>query len=83
LFLAESAIIPITDKIFTRIGASDDLLFNQSTFMLEMVEAAYILNNATEKSLIIIDELGRGTSTLDGVSIAQSIIEYITQKYKS
>ncbi|MEG1711011.1 MAG: DNA mismatch repair protein MutS, partial [Clostridia bacterium] len=76
---ADKANIPITDKIFTRVGASDDLLFNQSTFMVEMIEAAYILKNATRNSLIIIDELGRGTSNLDGLSIAQAVIEYINQ----
>ncbi|MDD4291355.1 MAG: DNA mismatch repair protein MutS [Clostridia bacterium] len=74
---ASAAFVPLTDKIFTRVGASDDLTFNQSTFMVEMLEAAYILNNATKSSLIILDELGRGTSTSDGLSIAQAVIEYI------
>ncbi|MGL5100184.1 MAG: DNA mismatch repair protein MutS, partial [Fusobacteriaceae bacterium] len=72
--------IPLTDKIFTRIGASDDLLTGQSTFMLEMSEMANILNSATENSFIILDEIGRGTSTFDGISIATSITEYIHDK---
>lgn len=80
---ADKAVIPVTDKIFTRVGASDDILFNQSTFMVEMTEAAYILRNATEKSLIIIDELGRGTSSLDGLSIARAVVEFITEKIRA
>ena len=77
---ARSAEIPIVDKIFTRVGASDDLAFNQSTFMVEMVEVANILNNATQNSLIILDEIGRGTSTFDGLSIAWAVMEYASQK---
>ena len=77
---AKSAEIPIVDKIFTRVGANDDLAFNQSTFMVEMVEVANILNNATPKSLIILDEIGRGTSTFDGLSIAWAVMEYVSQK---
>ncbi len=80
---AKSADIPIVDKIFTRIGASDSLISNQSTFMVEMSETAYILKNATQKSLIILDEIGRGTSTFDGLSIAWAVVEFITEKIKA
>lgn len=78
---AKEAHIPITDRIFTRVGASDDLAFGQSTFMVEMSEVAYILANATDKSLIVLDEIGRGTSTFDGLSIAWSVIEYISKYF--
>ena len=77
---AEEARIGVVDKIFTRVGASDDLASGQSTFMLEMNEVAYILKNATKKSLIIYDEVGRGTSTFDGMSIARAIVEYTSGK---
>jgi DNA mismatch repair protein MutS len=77
---ASEAHIGIIDKIFTRIGASDDLSRGQSTFMVEMSETANILNNATEKSLVILDEIGRGTSTFDGVSIAWAVAEYLLHK---
>lgn len=79
---ATSAEIPIIDRIFTRIGASDDLNSGQSTFMVEMVEVANILNNATNKSLVLLDEVGRGTSTYDGMSIAWAVLEYVSQKIK-
>ena len=77
---AREARIGVVDKIFTRIGASDDLASGQSTFMLEMNEVAYILKNATKKSLIIYDEIGRGTSTFDGMSIAKAVAEYSAGK---
>ncbi|MGE3278208.1 MAG: DNA mismatch repair protein MutS [Candidatus Altimarinota bacterium] len=80
---ASSAQIGITDRIFTRVGASDDLSTGQSTFMVEMTEAANIINNATERSLIIFDELGRGTSTYDGVSIAWAILEHVAHEVKA
>ena len=80
---AESAKIGIVDRIFTRVGASDNLIHGQSTFMVEMQEAANILNNATSKSFIVLDELGRGTSTFDGVSIAWAIVEFIYKNIKA
>ena len=75
---AEKAKIGVVDRIFTRVGASDDLASGQSTFMVEMTEVAYILRNATAKSLLILDEIGRGTSTFDGLSIAWAVIEHIS-----
>ena len=77
---ATEARIGIVDKLFTRVGASDDLASGQSTFMLEMTEVAYILKNATPRSLIIYDEIGRGTSTFDGMSIAKAVAEYTASK---
>lgn len=77
---ASSADIGIVDAVFTRIGASDDLTTGQSTFMVEMSEMAYIIENATSKSLLILDEIGRGTSTYDGMAIARAVLEYVTDK---
>ena len=80
---ASSAQIGLVDRIFTRVGANDDLSRGQSTFMVEMNETANIVNNATERSLIILDEIGRGTSTFDGLSIAWSVAEYLHDKVKA
>jgi DNA mismatch repair protein MutS len=74
---AESAEIGLVDRIFTRVGASDDLVKGQSTFMVEMTETALIANNATKQSLVILDEIGRGTATYDGLSIAWSVVEHL------
>ncbi len=79
---AKSARIGVVDSIFTRVGAADDLSAGQSTFMLEMSEVASIIKNATSKSLIILDEIGRGTSTYDGMSIARAVLEYVSDKKK-
>ncbi len=79
---AKSANLPIIDKIFTRIGASDDLVSGESTFMVEMKEACNALTNATKNSLILFDELGRGTATFDGMSLAQAILEYVAKNIK-
>ena len=79
---AKEARISVCDRIFTRVGASDDLASGQSTFMVEMSETAHILKNATRNSLIILDEIGRGTSTFDGLSIAWAVVEYIADKEK-
>ena len=78
----ESANVPLIDKIFTRIGASDDLTLGQSTFMVEMMEANNAIKNATENSLILFDELGRGTATYDGLSLARAILEYVHDHIK-
>ena len=80
---AKSAEIPVIDRIFTRVGASDNLIFDQSTFMVEMTEVASILLNATRNSLLILDEVGRGTSTFDGLSIAWSVIEFLAEKVRA
>ena len=77
---ADYAKIGVVDKVFTRVGASDDLTLGQSTFMVEMIETSYILNSATDRSFILLDEIGRGTSTYDGVAIAWSVAEYIATK---
>ena len=80
---ADYAKIGVVDKIFTRVGASDDLTLGQSTFMVEMIETSFILNSATSKSFILLDEIGRGTSTYDGVAIAWSVAEYIATRIKA
>jgi DNA mismatch repair protein MutS len=80
---AKSAEIGLADRIFTRVGASDDLSRGQSTFMVEMNETANICNNATERSLVILDEIGRGTSTFDGLSIAWSVAEYLHDEVRA
>ena len=80
---AARAEIGLVDRIFTRVGASDDLSRGQSTFMVEMNETANILNNATARSLVILDEIGRGTSTFDGLSIAWSVAEFLHDKVKA
>ena len=80
---AKQADIPICDRIFTRVGASDDLASGQSTFMVEMSEVSNILRNATEDSLLILDEIGRGTSTFDGLSIAWAVVEYLAREIKA
>jgi DNA mismatch repair protein MutS len=80
---AESAELPLLDRIFTRIGAGDDLARGQSTFLVEMNETALILHHATKESLVILDEIGRGTSTLDGLSIAWAVAEYLHDEVKA
>jgi len=79
---AKAATIGVVDGIYTRVGASDDLSSGQSTFMVEMSEVAHILKNATANSLLILDEIGRGTSTFDGMSIARAVLEFIANKRK-
>jgi DNA mismatch repair protein MutS len=80
---ADSAEIGLVDRIFTRVGANDDLARGQSTFMVEMNETSNIVNNAADRSLVILDEIGRGTSTFDGLSIAWSVAEYLHDKIKA
>jgi DNA mismatch repair protein MutS len=79
---AKSAVMGVVDKLFSRVGASDDLSSGRSTFMVEMVETATILNRSTDRSMVILDEVGRGTSTFDGMSIAWSVVEYLGNKIK-
>lgn len=80
---ARAAQVPVIDRIFTRVGASDNLILDQSTFMVEMTEVASIIMNATPDSLLILDEVGRGTSTYDGLSIAWAVLEYLTEKIRA
>ncbi|HEV8145987.1 MAG TPA: DNA mismatch repair protein MutS [Bryobacteraceae bacterium] len=80
---AESALVPIVDRVFTRIGAADNLARGRSTFMVEMTETAVILNTATERSLIVLDEIGRGTSTYDGLALAWAVIEHIQRNIRA
>jgi len=80
---AEEAVLPVTDQIFTRIGAADDLAAGQSTFMVEMLESTYAITHATERSLLLFDEIGRGTSTYDGMALAQAMMEYIHTEIKA
>ncbi len=80
---AQAARVSIVDRIFTRVGASDDLAAGQSTFMVEMSEVAHIFKYATPQSLVILDEIGRGTSTFDGMSIAKAVVEFIVGNTKA
>jgi len=80
---AESATLPLTDRVFTRVGASDNLARGRSTFMVEMTETAAILNTATAASFLVLDEIGRGTATFDGMSIAWAVIEYIHERIRA
>ena len=80
---AESALLPIVDRVFTRIGAADNLARGRSTFMVEMTETAVILNTATSRSLIVLDEIGRGTSTYDGLALAWAVVEHIHKNIRA
>jgi DNA mismatch repair protein MutS len=80
---AENALLPLTDRVFTRVGASDNLARGRSTFMVEMTETAAILNTATAQSFIVLDEIGRGTSTYDGMALAWSVIEHLHERIRA
>jgi DNA mismatch repair protein MutS len=80
---AEKALVPIVDRVFTRIGAADNLARGRSTFMVEMTETAIILNTATERSLLVLDEIGRGTATYDGLALAWAVVEHIHDRIKA
>src|SRR5438445_9964073 len=80
---ADAAQSPIVDRVFTRIGAADNLARGRSTFMVEMTETAVILNTATERSLIVLDEIGRGTATYDGLALAWAVVEHIHQNVRA
>ena len=80
---ADAALLPVVDRVFTRIGAADNLARGRSTFMVEMTEAAAILNTASANSFIVLDEIGRGTSTYDGLALAWAVVEYIHERIRA
>ena len=83
MFPPSSALLPVVDRVFTRIGAADNLARGRSTFMVEMTETAAILNTATSNSFIVLDEIGRGTSTYDGLALAWAVVEYIHDQIRA